>query len=140
MLHSTTTTTHTMHRTSFGAENSMEKGMDRHHLLFPRAEWSLRPNALKLRGSSSLIMPIEKTSHMELHRVCPPVPALGHYALERTVRLYEPQNDYIDSLENLMSSIEASADAPKAHDNEKELALLTVDALDYQRRFIRGLR
>ena len=113
---------------------------DDHHILHNRQEWELRPNAKRLRQTPSLIARLERPLHDEIHRECPPVPLLGHYALERTVRLFEAGSTTLESMDNLMLAIEQSSQHPKAHDIEKHLAELAVWAIDLQRPFIGRIR
>lgn len=113
---------------------------DRHHLLSPRQEWRLRPEAKALREDRSLIVRLDRSEHNEIHRHCPPVPLLGFYALQRVNKLYEPGDTPLESIENLMQSIEASAKHPRVHEIEKQLAGLAVWSLDLQRPFIADKR
>lgn len=110
---------------------------DRHHLLNPAREWSLRPEGKKLRESQGLIPLIDRDLHETIHRECPPVPLLGFYALQRTVREFQPHPDTLISIDNLMFAIEASGRHPKAHPIERELSSLAIQALDLQRGYLR---
>lgn len=112
---------------------------DNHHLLFSRQEWSLRPEAKALRENKSLIVNATRAEHEELHRNCPAVPLLGYSALVRVLCDYEPGNNQLESIENLMRSIDKAGSHPKAHPVEKKLSELTVWALDLQRPFIAGI-
>lgn len=109
---------------------------DGHHVLHSKLEWSLRPEARALRETPSLIPRLDRRVHDEIHQECPPVPLLGHYALARTVRTFEPTGHTMTDIDRLMKAIETSSDHPKAHDLERDLALLAVQAIDLQRPFI----
>lgn len=109
---------------------------DSHHILFNRQEWTLRQDSERLRETKSLKPLMDRQVHNELHRNCPPVPALGHIALFRVARDFQPSNDTFESMDSLMLSIESAARSPKAHLIERELAALTVRAIDLQRPYI----
>lgn len=110
--------------------------MDRHHILFPNREWSLRREGLYLREQETLKPVIDRDVHNELHRNCPPVPLLGYHALRRTMKLWEPGETPLRSLANLTEAIDASTRTPRAHRLERELAYLTIQALDLQAPYI----
>lgn len=109
---------------------------DRHHLLNPRMEWSLRPQAAKLRGTPSLIPRIDREIHEEIHRECPPVPLLGVYALRGTLERFVPTHDTLKDMDNLMSAIESSSRHRMVHPIERDLAGLAIEAIDMQRPYI----
>lgn len=114
-----------------------QPGMDAHHVLWDRASWTLRKESLYLRDQEMLIPMIDREAHNELHRNCPPVPALGYYALRRTMKLWEPDRSPLRSMANLTEAIGASTRVPQAHRLEKELASLTIQAIDLQAPYIR---
>lgn len=109
---------------------------DKHHVLHFEREWSLRPDAKSLRGTHNLIVGMDRGLHEEIHANCPPVPLLGHYALERTVRLFIPTSTVLGTIDNLMLAIEGSSRHPKAHRIERSLAELTVEAISLQREYL----
>lgn len=109
---------------------------DSHHLLHHRQEWSLRPEAAAIREHPSLIPRMNRELHEELHRKCPPVPLLGFYALKRTLSVWRPQQNVLDSLDGLVVAIEDAARHEKSHPIESELAHLAISALELQRPFI----
>lgn len=111
---------------------------DAHHILHHRQEWTLRREAESLRESPPLVPRMNREAHNELHRDVPPVPLLGHYALLRTVRSYEPAyGDTMTSVDNLMFAIEEATRSPKAHQIEKDIAWLAINAIDLQRPYLR---
>lgn len=113
---------------------------DRHHILFNRQEWSLRPDALSLRENPALIATMDRQVHNELHDHCPAVPLLGHHALLRTLNFFESSPDQLESMDNLMKSIEQASNHPKAHIIEKHLAELAVWSIDLQTPFVADAR
>lgn len=118
--------------------NKHKNYQDRHHILHHRQEWDLRPESAALRGDPSLIPLIDRTVHEELHRVSPAVPLLSYHVLVRVLNLYEPQRDVIDSMDNLMLTIDHAARHRRAHRVERGIANLAIEALDIQRAVLRG--
>lgn len=111
--------------------------MDKHHVLFDKASWTLRKEGIYVREQPSLKPAIDRDAHNELHRNCPPVPALGYYALRRVSRDFVPGSTPLRSMSNLTRSIEASSRHLNVHRIEKELAGLAVEAIDLQRPYIK---
>lgn len=114
------------------------KTYDKHHVLNPRQEWTLRPQAEFLREQPTLVPRIERSIHEVLHRVTPPVPLLGYYALRTVANDFTPGRTTVESIDRLCSSIEYAAEHPRAHPLEFELAELAVNALQLQRNVLRG--
>ena len=110
---------------------------DRHHILHNRQEWSLRDEALKLRETPSIVPRISREDHNTIHSNCPAVPLLGFNALQRVLKIWEPDVDTLKSVDGLMSAIEQAGRHEKAHPIETELAQLAVNAIDLQRPFLR---
>ena len=111
---------------------------DRHHILHTGMEWNLRPETRALRETPQLVPVIDRHVHNEIHRISPAVPLLSYYVMKRTVSLFEPQATTIDTLDNLMLSIEEAARHRKAHRLERDLADVAIGALDIQRAILRG--
>ena len=107
---------------------------DRHHILFPRVEWTARDQAKKLRNMH--LYDMDRDIHNELHRNCPPVPILGYYALNNVLSEYHQGSTPLASFDNLITSIEIAAKHRKAHPIERELAYLALEALEMQKPFI----
>lgn len=114
----------------------MAERRDVHHLLFPRAEWSLRPDAKRLRETQGMMVRLDRSVHDEIHRECPPVPLLGFYALQRTIREFYPQRDTLATIDSFVEAVDIAAKHPKAHRIERELAQLTIDAVLLERPFV----
>lgn len=110
---------------------------DRHHILFPRLEWNLRPDARLLRGNSTLIPMLDRSVHEEIHRQCSQVPLLGHNALELTRLSFIPRiGDTLGSIDSLIMSIEKSKHRLKCPPIDKQLADLAIEAILLQRPLI----
>lgn len=111
--------------------------IDRHHLLYERAQWNSSKYGKELRGTPSLIPHIDRELHDEIHRNCPPVPMLGNYALARTLTGFEPTTNTIQTIGRLQSALERATRPSRAHPLERDLAGLAIEALDLQIPFIR---
>lgn len=109
---------------------------DGHHILHNKQEWTLRPDAKKLRETPTLVPRLDRVTHNEIHRYAPAVPLLGYHALQRTLSFFEEGDTTIQSVENLMRAIEHAANHPKAHIIEKHVAELAIWAIDLQRPFL----
>ena len=118
----------------------MGVSFDKHHVLHYAKEWRLRPEAKAIREHPSLVPTLPREVHNEIHKTCPPVPMLGYHALKRTVGLWTPRHDTMESLDNLMFAIEQSISDVRAHPIERQLGRLTVQAIDLQRPLIRENR
>ena len=115
----------------------MNRVADKHHILFNRQEWTLRPDAESLRETRTLMPLMDRSVHNELHKQCPPVPALGHIALYRVLREFTPGGDVFSSIDNLLLAIESANKSPKAHRLERSLGHLTMQGIALQRPFIK---
>lgn len=109
---------------------------DSHHILHNRQEWSLRPEARRLRETRTLIPYIDRSVHNEIHATCPPVPALGYYALKLVESRFHEGSGTLQSMDNLMAAIEVSSRHPRSHQIERDLAQLAIQAIDLQRPII----
>lgn len=108
-----------------------------HHIVSSRRLYNVYREGVALREHPSLrLKEMPWPEHTELHENTPLVPFMGYYALCRTVRDYEPGDGLLQSMENLMRSIEGATRHPKAHPLEKDLAMLAVQAVDLQRPYI----
>lgn len=116
----------------------MKVKQDRHHILHTGAEWNLRPETRMLRETPQLVPVIERPIHDEIHRLSPAVPLLSYYVMKRTVSLFEPQATTIETIDNLMMSIDGAGNHFRAHRIERDLAQLAIQTLEIQRDILRG--
>jgi len=105
---------------------------DGHHILHNRLEWSLRPESKRLRETPSLIPRLDRETHDEIHRTCPPVPLLGYYALMRVNKLFEPSRNTLESIDSLLDAIDEANHHPKAHPLERQLGDAAMWAIELQ--------
>lgn len=111
--------------------------IDRHHVLFPRQEWTLRPEAKTLRNTASLIPAIDREVHNEIHRQVPFVPVMGYYALRRVMSDFYPQRTTLATLDELLFSMEEASGNPKSHPIETAQIKLSMLALEAERDILR---
>lgn len=111
--------------------------IDRHHVLHYAKEWRLRPEARDIREHPSLIPALPREVHNSIHEHCPPVPLLGYHALKRVGRLWVPNRDTLQSVDNLLFAIEEAHDDPRCHGIEKSLGFLSMQAIELQRPFLK---
>lgn len=111
--------------------------IDRHHILHERKGWEARPQGKELRSTPSLVPAMDRETHNALHAACPEVPMLGYYALVRILKTFQPTYDTLDTMDDLLYSINEASKHPKAHDIERQLCQLALQAVDLQRPFVR---
>lgn len=119
---------------SSGVQLMARKG---HHIVSNRQLYSVYQEGIALREHPSLrLREMPWDDHSELHANTPLVPFMGYHALCRTLKYYEPGDNLLGSMENLMTAIEDATKHPRAHPVEKDLAMLAVHAVDLQRPYI----
>lgn len=109
---------------------------DKHHVLFNRQEWRLRPEATKIREHPSLIPSLPREVHEDLHQNCPAVPPLGYYALVRVAKLWYPSRNTLQSMDELTYAVGEAIQHPSAHEQERKLGNLVIEGINLQRPFI----
>jgi len=112
--------------------------IDKHHILHDRVSWEARPQSKLLRSTPSLVPALDRDVHNEIHANCPPVPTLGYHALTRVLREFQPSANTLDTVDDLMFSINEASKHPKAHDIERQLCQLAIQAIDLQRPILKS--
>lgn len=115
----------------------LPKNGENHHTLFCGSPWESMPQTRKLRRLPSLIVPMDKQVEEALHQEISTIPVLDHFTAVHTYNNYEASNTYIGSIHNLMRAIEIGSNHRKSTRLEKQLAQLTIYALELQVPFIR---
>lgn len=110
---------------------------DAHHILHEKYSWNSRPESAALRAEPTLIPTIPRRIHNEIHHHVPAVPLLPLHGLMRVWSRFEPGNNTMQSVDNLMMSIEQSTKHPKMRNIERDLCHLAVRAIDLQRPYLR---
>jgi hypothetical protein len=84
-----------------------------------------------------MIAILDEDTHDELHRNCPPVPPLDIFTAQRTRNLYIPDPNPLKAIQSLCMAIEGAMKSPKSHYIEREVAKLTIEAVQLQLPYIR---
>lgn len=80
---------------------------------------------------------MDESAHNELHRVAPPVPVPSFHVLQVIARRTDIGLPTLQAIDSLRFATEEAIRHPKAHDIEKALAGLMLDAIDVQMPFVR---
>lgn len=108
--------------------------IDRHHLFNTSAHWKSTKESHRLRAM--YLYPMERTEHENLHEDCPPVPLLGYFALSSILRDVNPVREVQHDVDELSFAIESAISNPKAHEIERSLGQLTIEAIRLQVPYI----
>lgn len=117
----------------------MKPKRSRHHILHHRVEWTARPQAEQLRESPPLIPELEDDDHIFVHANAPAVPVLGVYALQHVNNLYVPAPCTFKSIDSLLLAIDKAGKHPRAHEIERSMGQLTIQAIEIQRAILKGI-
>lgn len=110
---------------------------NRHHVLFSRRQHSIDPNNRYLRNNSGLIVPMEIDAHTELHKNCPLVPPLPEHLAQFVLSQIKPRRgDYLGNMDKFLLATERAMKRPRTHIIEKEMARVTLHAVEIQKPFI----
>lgn len=109
---------------------------DRHHILFEKRMWTVRPEARRLRETPSLIPNIPRELHEYIHRNSPIVPVMGYHALRQINGLFVPTRDTLRDIDGLSLSIERAVDNERMHPVERQIGHLAVEAIQTQKHLL----
>lgn len=107
----------------------MNNNRSKHHLLFPRAEWELRPEARKIRQTPSMVPVLTRENHDIIHDRVSIVPLLGHHTLNAIPGLWTPRGDTIRDIDSLCRAIDWASTPRLVQPIERDLAGLAIEAL-----------
>lgn len=110
---------------------------NKHHILHYAEYWSANRHNKRLRESLGMLALIDVEVHDSLHPACAAPPPLDPFTAERVHRLYVPHPNPIQAIDNLRFAIDKSIRHPKTHSIEKEIGLLTIEAVTTQLPYIR---
>lgn len=109
-----------------------------HHVLFPRKIHRAWDEGKIVREQKGLIPELDLDTHDALHKEVAVVPLLGYYALRRVANTYvSTPHDPIRSMYDYMRCVEQSVTHPRSTQLERDLADLTVRAVELQIPFVR---
>lgn len=115
--------------------------VDRHHILFCRSIWALKPEGRLIRQTPALIPWMDREAHEELHLNTPDVPLIGYNALilvSKEMRRWQDCDNTFRTVNFLKRAIEDAAGCRSRHQIEKDLAGLAIAAIEAQEPFIRS--
>lgn len=107
---------------------------DRHHVLFIRREWNAGGMSKDLRADMIYTMP--RDVHNELHRACPPPALLAGRVLREVMDVHYHDPDPVRATQRLMLDISRASEGKDVHRIQKEMAELTIRALELQIPFL----
>jgi hypothetical protein len=111
----------------------------KHHLMFPRQEWALRPEGESIRNTPSLIATISRGDHDYMHEEVPLVPLLGYHTLRSLPHIWEPSGNTYQDIDGLCLAIEEATDHPRSHRMEKDLGGLAIEAMMLQKQILKEI-
>lgn len=109
----------------------------RHHLLFPRVMWEAQKPVKELRQNPGLVLPLERDVHDSLHRHIGLVPVLNFMLAEQVLDRFEPDEDAMRTVDNLLLCLNGVAWHHRTHPVEHQLLQLTELAIDLQRPYVK---
>lgn len=110
---------------------------EKHHILHHRALHEANKDSKILRNSLGMIALIDPDIHDELHRVCPGVPPLDIWTAQRTRAFMVPHPNPLQAIDNYLQAVERATQSPKSHPIERDLAALTMMAVELQKPYIK---
>lgn len=110
---------------------------NRHHILHHNRFWCADRNNKRLRQSMGLIAALDGEVHTALHNACPAPPPLDVHVAQQTAHLYQPHPNPLIGIDNFRYAVEQAIRHPRTHDIERQLGMLTIEAVTLQLPFIR---
>ncbi len=87
--------------------------------------------------SVGMLAVLDVDVHTELHKDVPAPPPLDVFMSQQVVALYEPHTNPLQGIDNFRFAVEQAARHPHSHELERQLAMLTIEAVTLQLPFIR---
>jgi hypothetical protein len=115
----------------------MPDGFNRHHILHYNEYWRADRNNCKLRQAVGMIALMGVEEHTALHNACPAPPPLDIHIAQRASGLYVPHTNPLIAIDNFRFAVDKALRHPRAHDIERNVAMLTIEAVTLQLPFIR---
>lgn len=103
-----------------------------HYAAFHMPEWTLRPNAERIRNNTSLQVEIATHAHKLLHFMTSPVPVPSRETLTFVAERLPEDLDIITGIDKYCFLVEASNRHPRAKDVDRALGELSIHAMREQ--------
>lgn len=110
---------------------------EKHHILHHRALHEANKDSKILRNSLGMIALIDPDAHDALHRACPGVPPLDIWTAQRARSIMVPHPNPIQAIDNYLYAVDRATLSPKSHQIERDLAALTMMAVELQKPYIK---
>jgi len=110
---------------------------NRHHILHYGEYWNADRHNKKIRQSLGMIALMAVDAHNALHDACPAPPPLDVHMSQRVSGLFVPHNNPLIAVDNFRFAVENALRHPRTHDIERQVAMLTIEAVTLQMPFLR---
>lgn len=115
----------------------MKDRFDCHHTAHDRVSWEARPEALAIRENTSMIAQgMARSAHELLHYMTAPVPPPSYHTLQYVANRLPSGLDVISGIDAYSKLVEEAIKRPKAKYIEKQLGLLSIEAMRGQILYI----
>jgi hypothetical protein len=111
--------------------------VNRHHIAHYDSYWCANQHNMMIRQSLGMIALMAVDPHNALHRDCPAPPPLDPYTAQRVSGLYVPHPNPLVGIDNFRFAVEKAIRHRKTKDIEKQIGLLTIEAVTLQLPYIR---
>ena len=112
-------------------------GQPLHHVLFNRNTWRGSTTSKEIRENKWLRVPLDSLAHSALHKAVSVVPLPDRHTIQRVASDFVPvRDDYVATMEALMNSIDKGSKHYRTQPLERDLACLTMRAIELQIPFI----
>ena len=111
---------------------------EKHHILHHRALHEANRDNKLLRNTLGMIALMDPDAHDELHRACPGVPPLDIWTAQRARTFMVPHPDPLQAIDNYLQAVERATKSPNSHPIERDLAALSIMAVELQIPFIKS--
>jgi hypothetical protein len=111
---------------------------NKHHILHDRRSHNLDQHNRYLRNQMGMIATMDIYAHRELHKECSPVPPLSLPIASQVRGSMLRDTDPLQAMENYMFAVERALFLPRLKPIEKELARVTIHAVELQRPYVRS--
>lgn len=115
----------------------MKVERDTHHPCHDRLSWEARPESIAIRENDSMLArDMGRKAHDLLHYMTAPVPVPSMHTLQYVANRLPSGLDVISGIDTYSSLVEQAIKHPKAKYIEKELGLLSIQAIRAQIPYI----
>lgn len=110
---------------------------NKHHILHYSEYWAANKYNDNLKQSIGLIALMALEPHDAIHAECPAPPPLDPFTAQRVSKLYVPHPNPLQGIDNFRYAVDQAIRHPKTQEIEKQVAMLTIEAVTMQLPYIR---